>query len=131
MTLSRWITVLGLLLLSGCTSHINAPETQLQPKHTGFEERLNVRYTPEGWPRALYADVYVAKDEVPGPAVLVVHGGGWQDRSRSDMTNTARELARHGFTAINIDYRFAPQYRYPAQLRDLQQALAWIRDPHR
>lgn len=130
MTLSRWIAVLSLLLLSGCTTHINAPETLLEPKHTGFEERLNIRYTPEDWPRPLYADVYVAEDEAAGPAVMLVHGGGWESRSRKDMSDTARALARHGFTVVNIDYRFAPQFRYPAQLRDLQQALSWIRDHH-
>ena len=130
MTISRWLSALGLLVLGGCTSHINAPEHPVALKHTGFEERLNIRYSPDDWPQALYADLYVAERSVPGPAVLVVHGGGWQGRSRADMTDTARELARHGFTAMNIDYRFAPDYQYPAQLRDLQQALDWLRRHH-
>lgn len=127
---SRWLSALALLVLGGCTTHINAPAEPVEPKHTGFEERLNIRYSPDDWPQPLYADLYVAERESPGPAVLVVHGGGWQGRSRADMTDTARELARHGFTAMNIDYRFAPEHQYPAQLRDLQQALDWLRQYH-
>lgn len=127
MNVSRWLSALGLLVLGGCTTHINAPDTPVRPKHTGFEERLNIRYTPEDWPETLHADLYVAERTSAGPAVLLVHGGGWQGRSRDDMADTARTLARHGYTTMNIDYRFAPQYQYPAQLRDLQQALDWLR----
>ncbi|MFW5825741.1 MAG: alpha/beta hydrolase [Marinobacter sp.] len=131
MKLARWLSALVLPALGGCISHINAPADPVQPGHTGFEERLNIRYSPEGWPETLYADVYVVERDRPGPAVLVVHGGGWEGRSRDDMTDIARKLARHGFTAMNIDYRFAPDYRYPAQLQDLQQALDWLRHHHR
>ncbi|SFR66009.1 Acetyl esterase/lipase [Marinobacter daqiaonensis] len=130
MKLPSWLSALGLVALTGCTSHLNAPEQAAQPKHTGFEERLNIRYSPEDWPEALQADLYLARTGEPGPAVLVVHGGGWQRRSRDDMTGVARNLARHGFTAMNIDYRFAPEHRFPAQLRDLQQALTWLREHH-
>lgn len=131
MKLTHWMSALGMLVLGGCTTHINAPDDAIQLQHTAFEERLNIRYSPDDWPEALYADLYLAERETAGPAVLVVHGGGWQDRSRDDMTDTARELARHGFTAMNIDYRFAPDHQYPAQLRDLQQALDWLRRHHR
>lgn len=130
MTLTRWLLAPGLLLLGACTTHINAPDDPVMPKHTPFEERLNIRYSPVDWPEALHADIYLAQRPSPGPAVLVVHGGGWEGRSRADMTDTARELARHGFTTMNIDYRFAPEHQYPAQLRDLQKALDWLRQNH-
>lgn len=131
MTCKHWLSILGLMVLGGCTSHINAPDDPPQAQHTRFEERLNIRYSPDDWPEALHADLYVAERDTAGPAVLMVHGGGWQGRSRDDMTDTARELARHGYTVMNIDYRFAPDYQYPAQLRDLQQALDWLRRHHR
>lgn len=60
--------------------------------------------------------------------VLVVHGGGWERRSREDMTAIARRLAARGFVAVNVDYRFAPEYQFPAQLHDVQLAMHWMRD---
>lgn len=113
------LVVLASLVLSAC-SVLPATDTQ----------RLeDLRYSPDDWPQALYADVHL---HPPGertgarPAALVVHGGGWQRRDRSDMEATARQLAAAGLVAINIDYRFAPEHPFPAQLHDLQQAMAWI-----
>ena len=106
---------------------INAPDNPVMPKHTVLEERLNIP-TRQRTGRA--TSCRPLPESSPGPAVLVVHGGGWEGRSRADMTDTARELARHGFTTMNIDYRFAPQHQYPAQLHDLQRALDWLRQNH-
>lgn len=62
----------------------------------------------------------------PLPAVLVVHGGSWSGRSPSDMERISRYLAARGFVTVNVAYRLAPQYLYPAPLKDLQQALDWM-----
>jgi acetyl esterase/lipase len=59
--------------------------------------------------------------------VLVVHGGGWTGRSRADMITISQRLAERGYVAMNISYRFAPTWHFPAQLQDLQQALLWLR----
>jgi acetyl esterase/lipase len=87
----------------------------------------DVVYTPPGWPEALAADLHLPPHEGPRPAVLVVHGGGWERRTRADMDSIAARLAERGFVAMNVSYRFAPAYRFPAQLHDLQQALRWLR----
>jgi acetyl esterase/lipase len=42
------------------------------------------------------------------------------------MAGIAKYLARRGFVAVNGAHRFAPEYRFPAQLRDVQQAMRWI-----
>jgi acetyl esterase/lipase len=87
----------------------------------------NVVYTPPGWPVALAADIYVPDGRAPRPAVLVVHGGGWERRARDDMDGIAGRLAARGFVVMNVAYRFAPAHRFPAQLHDLQQAVRWMR----
>lgn len=92
----------------------------------GLVER-DVLYTPAEWPQALRADVYRPSQAGPRPAVLVIHGGGWEGRSRGDMDGIAARLAERGFVAMNVSYRFAPAHRFPAQLHDLQQALRWLR----
>ena len=94
--------------------------------HGGRVER-DVVYTPPGWPQALGADIHRPARPGPHPAVLLVHGGGWEGRSRADMEGIAERLAERGFVAMNVSYRFAPAHRFPAQLHDLEQALAWLR----
>lgn len=116
------------LLLSACVTHRGAPPetSSVELPDTSYELLTNQRYTPEDWPESLEADVYRPIGEGPFPAVLTVHGGGWERRTRQDMAGLAEQLAQSGFVAINISYRFAPAYEFPAQLHDLQQAMHWI-----
>lgn len=83
-------------------------------------------YTPPDWPMALQARVYRPHADAPRPAVLVVHGGSWSARSPADMQRICRHLAAHGFVAVNVAYRLAPQHLFPAPLRDLARALDWV-----
>lgn len=86
------------------------------------------RYTPDDWPEPLNARVRLPQgdgDELR-PAALLVHGGGWRNRTPEDMEEIAEALTRRGFVTLNIEHRFAPDYRFPAQLHDLQQAMAWL-----
>ncbi|WNL41615.1 alpha/beta hydrolase [Halomonas sp. PAMB 3264] len=87
-------------------------------------------YTPANWPESLTARVRLPETPNAGlrPAALIVHGGGWRGRSPADMEKIARQLAGQGYVTVNVEYRFAPRYRFPAQLHDLQQAMRWIHD---
>lgn len=117
-----------LAVLAACATHTGVSpkaDTVTLPK-TDFQIYRGLTYTPEDWPKALHADVYQPSGSGPFPAVLVVHGGGWERRSPEDMESISKRLASHGFVAVNIAYRFAPQYQFPAQLHDLQQAMRWI-----
>lgn len=83
-------------------------------------------YTPPDWPEALEADVYRPQGSGPFPGMLLVHGGGWERRSRDDMTRLARYYVGKGYVVLNASYRFAPEAKYPAQVYDLQQAMHWL-----
>lgn len=114
----RLSVLLGAIaLLAGCMA--GASRFQLAPV-----ERV---YSPADWPQTLYADIYVPEKRGPHAAVILAHGGGWARRSRADMDGIARELAQAGYVAMNIDYRFAPEHVFPAQLHDLQIAVRWLR----
>ncbi len=129
-SLTVLIILILCLVLAGCARHRNDPGREMVLPNYGYEAMTEQRFSPPDWPQALYADVYIPDGNGPGvawPAVLVVHGGGWERRSRDDMTRISRRLADRGFVAVNIDYRFAPEYRFPAQLHDVQLALAWMR----
>ncbi len=119
-------SLVALLLLGGCASHLNPPDQTIHFEETDWHMQQQVRYSPEDWPQALFADIYLPDDVQSAPAVLLVHGGGWEGRSRDDMDSIAETLASRGFAVMNIDYRFAPVYRFPAQLHDLQQAMHWL-----
>ena len=128
-SLSLTLVLLAFLVLAGCARHLNDPGRDVVLPQKGHVVLADQRFSPPDWPQALYADVYIPDGgRAAWPAVLVVHGGGWERRSREDMTRIARRLADRGFVAVNIDYRFAPEYRFPAQLHDVQVALGWMRD---
>ncbi|WP_376694673.1 alpha/beta hydrolase fold domain-containing protein [Wenzhouxiangella sp. EGI_FJ10305] len=123
------VVLLACLVLVGCARHLNDPGRDISLPQKGHVVLADQRFSPPDWPQALYADVYIPDGErVAWPAVLVVHGGGWERRSRDDMTSISRRLADRGFVAVNIDYRFAPEYRFPAQLHDVQIAHRWMRE---
>ena len=51
-------------------------------------------------------DAYLPKpSEVPAPAVVLIHGGGWVSGSRTDLSSEAARFAAAGFAAFTIDYR--------------------------
>jgi acetyl esterase/lipase len=75
----------------------------------------------------LAADIYRPRGPGPFPAILVVHGGAWRMGTRADLAAIAQALAAHGYTAVAIDYRLAPKYKFPAQIYDCQAAVRWMR----
>lgn len=59
--------------------------------------------------------------------MLVIHGGGWYKGKRKDMGYVAGRLARRGYAAVSISYRFAPEHLFPAQIHDCKRAVRWMR----
>lgn len=60
------------------------------------------------------------------PAIVYLHGGGWVlgDLEHSDAV--CRKLAVDtGHVVINVDYRLAPEHRYPTAARDSFAAFRW------
>src|SRR5688572_11035735 len=55
-------------------------------------------------PQAL-AELRPAAGPGPHPAMLLIHGGGWQTGSRRDMASYVVWLADMGVTTVSIDYR--------------------------
>lgn len=73
----------------------------------------------------LGGDLYIPRSPGLKPAVVVVHGGGWANRS-GDMERVSKKLANAGFVVFNITYRLAPNDRHPAQVNDVSAALEWL-----
>ncbi|MBE9637183.1 alpha/beta hydrolase [Salipiger mangrovisoli] len=73
-------------------------------------------------------DLRVAEGATGQPVVLLVHGGGFVRGDKGDIVNMARWFARHGVVAVTMNYRLAPDARWPAGAEDVASALGWIAD---
>lgn len=75
---------------------------------------------------SLKADLYLPQCTGAVPCLLAVHGGAWMAGSKIHVAWHARRLATEGFAVVAIDYRLAPNHKFPAQLEDCRAALQWI-----
>jgi acetyl esterase/lipase len=79
-----------------------------------------------GGSRDLRLDVYRPRE--PNRAgVLMLHGGGWRQGSKSMLPAQAAVYARWGFTCVAAEYRLTPEAPWPAQIQDVKAALRWFR----
>lgn len=85
----------------------------------------NISYGPYGTENLL--DVYVRKEVTNPQATIVnIHGGGWVYGSKEIYQFYCMSLAMRGFTVVNINYRLAPESRFPAAVEDINQALCFL-----
>jgi len=79
----------------------------------------------------LLLDLYLPTQpsSTPRPAVVMIHGGGWDSLDKSTMRGMGNFLARSGFVAVSTNYRLlhGSENRWPAQLDDVQRAVRWLR----
>jgi acetyl esterase/lipase len=67
------------------------------------------------------------KSSKPSPCVVVIHGGGWRAGNRKQHVEAILALAKQGYVAATISYRFAPQHKFPAQIEDAKCAVRFLR----
>jgi len=78
--------------------------------------------------KPLLLDLHIPDGDGPFPAAILVHGGGFDEGSRS--TNVAplfEPLANAGFAWFSIDYRLAPEAHYQESVADLNAAIRWVK----
>lgn len=63
------------------------------------------------------------------PTALFLHGGGWVLNDLDTHDRLCRRIARRsGWLLASLDYRRAPEHKYPAALEDAQLAYRWLLD---
>lgn len=105
-----------LLALSGCKATPKPGSTVTYSEIDGQKLEMDL-YLPSAPATALR------------PAVLLVHGGGWEAGSRQDLAWLGQWLANNNRVAFSASYRLLREdgNKWPAQLHDVQRAIRWIR----
>lgn len=63
----------------------------------------------------------------PQPTLLWIHGGGYLMGSARQDDAICRQLAAEaGVSVAAVEYRLAPEHRFPVPLHDCYDALAWV-----
>jgi len=82
--------------------------------------------TIPGPARAIPVRVYRPGDE-PAPVLVYFHGGGWVLGSLNTHHGVCATLARlAGCVVCSVDYRMAPEHRFPAALDDAWAVTTWV-----
>ncbi|CAO3663159.1 unnamed protein product [Umbelopsis vinacea] len=75
--------------------------------------------------------VYTPEGEGPFPAVVFYHGGGFVLCSLDTHDFLCRAICKHvQAVVISVDYRLAPEAKYPKGVEDAYAALCHIHDNH-
>jgi len=76
----------------------------------------------------LTLDGHVPEGKGPFPAIILVHGGGWVAGDKQQyITYIFLPLSDAGFAWFSINYRLAPQFKFPADVEDVEAAVGWIK----
>lgn len=64
------------------------------------------------------------------PAVVYIHGGGWYsgDKTGGAGQDDIPELVDRGYIVASVNYRLAPEYKFPAQIEDIKCAIRFLRE---
>jgi acetyl esterase/lipase len=98
-------------------------------RRAGVEVHRDIQYAPYGKRGML--DIYTSANTPASgaPVLLQVHGGGWTIGKKEQQGLVLMErLAAKGWVCVAINYRLAPRDRWPAQIIDVKQAIAWIKE---
>ncbi|MCY1508861.1 Acetyl esterase [compost metagenome] len=99
---------------------LDQPMEQVQCTSLGIAAR-------DGW--TLPARLYRAPELGAGaqPTLLYFHGGGYVVGSLDSHDALCRRLAAHGrFALLAVDYRLAPEWRFPTPVQDACDAANWL-----
>ncbi|MEZ6136374.1 MAG: alpha/beta hydrolase [Pirellulaceae bacterium] len=65
--------------------------------------------------------------DLPLPAYVWVHGGGWQAGTKDGGVMKVIPMVREGFVGATIEYRLTGEAPFPAQIEDCKCAIRYLR----
>src|SRR5689334_14379752 len=78
-------------------------------------------------PARLYTPKVLRTKDGLAPCLIFLHGGGWVIGNLETHDVVCRKLAHEGeLKVISVDYRLAPEHKFPAAVDDAVTATNWI-----
>jgi acetyl esterase len=78
-------------------------------------------------PARVYTPIKLRKANDLAPCLVFFHGGGWVIGNLDTHDVVCRKLADEGqLIVISVDYRLAPEHKFPAAVDDAVAATQWI-----
>src|SRR4051794_31409153 len=73
--------------------------------------------------------VYTPQGSGPFPILVYFHGGGWVIGNLDVVHGTCTVLANRAHAVVvSVDYRLAPEHKFPAAIEDCYAATTWVAD---
>jgi acetyl esterase len=73
--------------------------------------------------------VYTPEGDGPHPILVFFHGGGFVLGDLDGYDPVCRRLcSRSGHVVVSVDYRLAPEHKFPAAVEDCLAATRWVAD---
>jgi acetyl esterase/lipase len=102
------------------------PAATPTPPQIGSVRNLVAETAAGTIPLRLYRPAGVS-DATPLPAYVYFHGGGWVIGDLETHDVLCRQLtAASGASVISVDYRLAPEHKFPAAADDAWAATRWV-----
>ena len=103
--------------------------TNPEPPELKSVEPLSIPSPAGSIPARIYTPLNARKTNYLAPCLVFFHGGGWVIGDLDSHDVVCRKLADEGqLIVISVDYRLAPEHKFPAAVDDAIHATKWIAD---
>jgi len=101
--------------------------TNPEPPELSSVAPLTIPSSTGSIPARIYTPKTLRKANGLAPALMFFHGGGWVIGDLDSHDVVCRKLAHEGeLLVISVDYRLAPEHKFPAAVDDAVAATKWI-----
>lgn len=103
------------------------PASQPEPPPVASAEALSIPGPAGEIPARLYKPLTLRQSGGLSPCLIFFHGGGWVIGNLDSHDVACRTLADEGqLIVISVDYRLAPEHKFPAAVEDAIAATEWV-----
>ncbi|MFT4186915.1 MAG: alpha/beta hydrolase [Micrococcaceae bacterium] len=104
-----------------------------QSQTADVTNKTNIQYSDKG--RFTVLDIMKPKgqEQEKLPVVIWIHGGAWTSGKKEDVNPYLKMLTvgtdqNKGYAGISLNYPLAPDYKYPAQIEELNESLNFLKN---